>query len=47
MKENLFKKTEKTLYDYKLLDLRIDIVDLNIEQLMNDVSAAGVSYWLI
>ncbi|WP_154698241.1 hypothetical protein [Clostridium botulinum] len=23
MKENLFQKTEKTLYDYKNLDLRI------------------------
>lgn len=44
MKENLFKKTEKTLYDYKNLDLRIEIVDLDIEILMNDVSCAGVSY---
>lgn len=26
MKENLFKKTEKTLYDYKNLDLRIENV---------------------
>jgi DNA-directed RNA polymerase specialized sigma subunit len=44
MKENLFKKTEKTLYDYKNLDLRIENIDLDIEILMNDVSCAGVSY---
>lgn len=44
MKENLFKKTEKTLYDYKNLDLRIENIDLEIEILKNDVTYAGVSY---
>ncbi|MBY6918142.1 xanthine dehydrogenase [Clostridium botulinum] len=44
MKENLFQKTEKTLYDYKNLDLRIANIDLEIQILINDVSCAGVSY---
>jgi len=44
MIENLFKKTEKTLYDYKNIDLRIQNIDLEIEILINDVSYAGVSF---
>lgn len=35
---------EKTLYDYKNLDLRIQNIDLEIEILKNDVSCSGVSY---
>lgn len=44
MKNNIFKKTEKTLYNYKNFDLKIENIDLHIERLLNDVSIAGVSY---
>lgn len=44
MMNNLFKKTEKILYDYKNIDLRIKNIDLHIEMLMNDISCTGVSY---
>lgn len=41
---NLFKKTEKALYEYKNIDLKIKNIDLYIDRLVNDVSCAGVSY---
>lgn len=41
---NLFKKTEKILYDYKNIDLKIKNIDLYIDRLINDVNVAGVSY---
>lgn len=41
---NLFKKTEKTLYDFKNLDLKIENIELHINRLVNDVSYAGVSF---
>jgi phage transcriptional activator, RinA family len=44
MKENNFKKTEKTLYDYINIDIKIDNIELQINRLLNDVSCAGVSY---
>jgi len=44
MKNNTFKKTERTLYNYRNLDLKIENIDLHIKRLMNDVSYAGVSF---
>lgn len=44
MKNNLFKKTEKTLYDYKNLSYEIESLDIHINSIVNDVSIAGVSY---
>jgi len=44
MKNNIFKKTEKTLYDYKNMNIKIENIELYIESLLNDVSYAGVSY---
>jgi RinA family phage transcriptional activator len=44
MKNNTFKKTERTLYNYRNIDLKIENIDLHIERLLNDVTVAGVSY---
>ncbi len=44
MKNNIFKKTEKVLYDYKNLDIKIQNIDLQINTLENDISVSGVSY---
>ncbi|MBY6860759.1 xanthine dehydrogenase [Clostridium botulinum] len=44
MKNNIFKKTEKVLYDYKNLDIKIQNIDLHINTLENDISVSGVSY---
>ena len=44
MKNNMFKKTEKTLYDYKNLSYEIESLDIHINSILNDVSIAGVSY---
>ena len=44
MKNNTFKKTERTLYNYRNIDLKIENIDLHIDRLLNDVSIAGVSY---
>lgn len=44
MKNNLFKKTEKTLYNYKNLGLEIESLDIHINSILNDVSIEGVSY---
>lgn len=41
---NLFKKTEKALYDYKNINLKIENIELYINRLINDVSYAGVSF---
>ena len=41
---NLFKKTEKALYEYKNIDLKIANIELYIKRLINDVSCAGVSF---
>ncbi|AIY81924.1 phage transcriptional regulator, RinA family protein [Clostridium botulinum 202F] len=38
------REFEEMLYDYKLLDLKIENIDLDIEILKNDVSCTGVSY---
>lgn len=40
---NLFKKTEKALYDYKNISLKIENIELYINRLINDVSYTGVS----
>ncbi|WP_297420517.1 xanthine dehydrogenase [Clostridium sp.] len=40
----LFKKTEKALYEYKNIDLKIANIELYIKRLINDVSYAGVSF---
>lgn len=42
--DHLFKKTERALYEYKNIDLRIKSIDIYIERLSNDVAVAGVSY---
>ena len=44
MKNNRFKKTEKTLYNYKNLSFEIESLDIHINSILNDVSIAGVSY---
>lgn len=44
MKNNMFKKTEKTLYNYKNLGLEIESLDIHINSILNDVNIAGVSY---
>lgn len=44
MKNNMFKKTEKTLYNYKNLGFEIESLDIHINSILNDVSIAGVSY---
>lgn len=44
MKNNMFKKTEKTLYNYKNLSYEIESLDIHINSILNDVSIAGVSY---
>lgn len=41
---NLFKKTEKSLYNYKNINLKIENIELYINRLINDVSYAGVSF---
>ncbi|NOW86762.1 hypothetical protein B0H39_004643 [Clostridium beijerinckii] len=41
---NLYKKTEKALYDYKNINLKIQNIELYINRLINDVSYAGVSF---
>jgi RinA family phage transcriptional activator len=41
---NTFKKTERTLYNYKNINLDLENIDLCITQLENDVSYAGVSF---
>lgn len=41
MKNNLFKMTEKTLYNYKNLGLEIESLDIHINSIVNDVSIAG------
>lgn len=41
---NLFKKTEKALYDYKNINLKVQNIELYINRLINDVSYAGVSF---
>ena len=42
MKNNTFKKTERTLYNYRNIDLKIENIDLHIERLLNDLSADDV-----
>lgn len=44
MKNNMFKKTEKTLYNYKNLSYEIESLDIHINSILNDVGIAGVSY---
>lgn len=44
MNKNMFKKTEKTLYNYKNLGLEVESLDIHINSILNDVSIAGVSY---
>lgn len=44
MKTDLFKKTEKILYNYKKLSNEIESIDMQIIAISNDVSIAGVSY---
>lgn len=44
VKNNMFKKTEKTLYNYKNLSYEIESLDIHINSILNDVGIAGVSY---
>lgn len=44
MKEDIFKKTEATLYQYKSLDVKIKNIQIDIENLENDITVKAVSY---
>lgn len=44
MKNNLFKKIEYMLYNFKILDTKIKNIDIDINSLINDISCSGVSY---
>lgn len=41
---NLFKKIEYKLYNLKILDTKIENIDIDINRILNDVRVAGVSY---
>ena len=38
MKENKFKKTESSLYNYNSLDTKIKNIEIDIENLENDIT---------
>ena len=42
--EDIFKKTEYTLYNYKSLDVKIKNIDIDINNLENDITVQGISY---
>lgn len=43
-KDNMFKKTEYALYNYKDLDIKIKSIDIDIEMLENDITLKAISY---
>ena len=42
--ENLLKKTEYALYDYKDLDIKIKSIEIDIEMLQNDITLKAINY---
>ena len=44
MEENLFKKTEYALYNYKNLAIKIKSIEIDIEMLKNDIILQPVQY---
>ncbi|MDP4147465.1 MAG: xanthine dehydrogenase [Bacillota bacterium] len=45
MENNIFKKTEQALYDYKSLEVKIKNLNIDIESLKNDYSGiAAITY---
>lgn len=42
--DNLFKKTEYALYNYKDLDIKIKSIDIDIELLKNDITLKAINY---
>ncbi|MCD2345797.1 hypothetical protein [Clostridium guangxiense] len=45
MKENIFKKTEYALYNYKNLEIKIKNIEIDIENLKNDYTGiTAISY---
>lgn len=43
-KDNMFKKTEYALYNYKDLDIKNKSIDIDIEMLENDITLKAISY---
>lgn len=43
-KDNMFKKTEYALYNYKDLDIKIKSIDIDIDMLENDITLKAISY---
>ena len=43
-KENRFKKTESSLYNYNSLDVKIKNIEIDIENLENDITVRAISY---
>ncbi|MBE6072021.1 MAG: xanthine dehydrogenase [Clostridium butyricum] len=39
-----FKKTEETLYNYKSMEIRIKNIQIDIENLLNDITLKAISY---
>lgn len=44
MKIDKFKATEKVLYEYKSLDIKIKNIQIDIETLKNDITLKAISY---
>lgn len=44
MKENKFKRTERTLYNYKNLDVKIKNIEIDIENIENDITVKAIGY---
>ena len=44
MEENLFKKTEYALYNYKNLGIKIKSIEIDIEMLKNDITLRAINY---
>lgn len=42
--DNIFKRTERALYEYKDLPLKIKSIDADIECLENDITLKAISY---
>lgn len=42
--DNLFKKTEYALYNYKDLDIKIKSIDIDIDLLKNDITLKAINY---
>lgn len=43
-KNDLFRKTEYELYNYKFIESKIKSIDIDIDILKNDISLKGISY---